>query len=113
MLTHKKSNPLRKCRIKKGDEVILIAGGEKGKTGIVEKLDLKHSKIIVAGVNVKKRHQKPDQQGNLGGIVDKTMPVAISNVAFLDPKTKKPTRISFKIIDGEKKRVCTASQTVL
>lgn len=83
---------MNKLPIKKGDTVIVIAGKDKGKEGAVERVFPKRDVVIVAGVNVKKKHQKPRSDGKKGSIIDKTLPVHISNVMLLDPKAKKPTR---------------------
>ena len=83
---------MSKLPIKKGDTVVVIAGKDKGKKGSVERVLPKRDAVIVNGVNVKKKHQKPMRDGQKGSIVDKTLPVHISNVMILDPKEHKPTR---------------------
>lgn len=88
--------------IKKGDNVIIMTGKDKGKTGKVSVAFPKEQKILIAGVNVKKSHQRPKKSGEKGQIVEKSMPIHVSNVALVDSKTNKPTRIGFKK-DGEKK----------
>ncbi len=95
-------------KIKKGDKVIVITGKDKGKTGEVTKAMPKESKVIVSGVNVSKRHQKPSQE-NAGGIVNKEMPIHVSNVAIVDPKTGKVTKVAKKVIEGRKVRVAKRS----
>ncbi len=95
-------------KIKKGDKVIVITGKDKGKTGEVTKAMPKESKVIVSGVNVSKRHQKPSQE-NAGGIVNKEMPIHVSNVAIVDPKTGKATKVAKKVIEGRKVRVAKRS----
>lgn len=95
-------------KIKKGDKVIVITGKDKGKTGEVTKSMPKESKVIVSGVNVSKRHQKPSQE-NAGGIVNKEMPIHVSNVAIVDPKTGKATKVAKKVIEGRKVRVAKRS----
>lgn len=102
-----------KCRIRKGDEVIVTAGKAKGETGKVEKVDFKKRKIFVGGVNISKRHTKPGQTTEEGGIIDKVMPLDVSNVALVDPKSKKPTRIGYEVRDGKKVRIAKKSGTVL
>jgi len=89
-------------RIRKNDSVMVIAGNDKGKTGKVLKVFPKVSKIIVEGINVKKRHTKPNQRTPQGGILEKEAPVHVSNVMLLDPKSGKPTRIGSQIIIDEK-----------
>lgn len=95
-------------KIKKGDKVIVITGKDKGKTGEVTKAMPKESKVVVSGVNVSKRHQKPSQE-NAGGIVNKEMPIHVSNVAIVDPKTGKATKVAKKVIEGRKVRVAKRS----
>lgn len=95
-------------KIKKGDKVIVITGKDKGKTGEVTKAMPKENKVIVSGVNVSKRHQKPSQE-NAGGIVNKEMPIHVSNVAIVDPKTGKATKVAKKVIEGRKVRVAKRS----
>jgi large subunit ribosomal protein L24 len=102
-----------KSRLKKGDQVIVIAGKNKGKTGAVERVDRKHDKIYVSGVNTVKRHTKPSVTSPQGGIVEKIAPLHVCNVMLLDPKDKKPTRVGFKTVDGKKVRVAKRSGTVL
>ncbi|MEI7811424.1 MAG: 50S ribosomal protein L24 [Ignavibacteria bacterium] len=89
-------------KIRKNDSVIIIAGNAKGKTGKVLKVFPKENKMIVEGVNFKKRHTKPNQKNPKGGIFEKEAPVNSSNVMILDPKGDKPTRIGKKIIIDEK-----------
>ena len=102
-----------KLKLKKGDKVIVITGKDKGKTGEITKVLVKESKVIVSGINVAKRHTKPSQE-NAGGIVSKEMPIHISNVAFVDPKTSKATRLGVKMDkDGRKVRVAKKSGEVV
>ncbi|MFN7094507.1 MAG: 50S ribosomal protein L24 [Burkholderiales bacterium] len=92
-------------KIRKGDEVIVIAGKDKGKTGQVLQV-VEGDKVVVAGVNVVKKHAKPNPvKGLTGGIIDKVMPLHASNVALYNPETKKADRVGFKIEDGKKVRV--------
>ena len=93
-------------RIKKGDEVIVITGRDKGKRGtVLRRVDDEH--VVVEGVNRAKKHQRPNpMKGVTGGIVDKDMPVNVSNIALFNPATKKGDRVSFKVLqDGRKVRV--------
>ena len=102
-----------KLKIKKGDRVIVITGKDKGKTGKVTKVLVQENKVIVSGINVAKRHTKPSQE-SAGGIISKEMPIQISNVAYVDPKTNKPTRLGIKIDkDGRKVRVAKKSGEVV
>lgn len=89
-------------KIKKNDTVMVIAGNYRGKTGKVLKVFPKESRIIVEGINLRKRHTKPSQKNPQGGILEKEAPIHISNVMIIDPKTNEPTRIGAKIILDEK-----------
>ena len=100
-------------KIRKGDTVKVIAGKDKGKSGKVLRAYPKISSVIVEGVNIKKRHKRPTKSGQHGQIVDKTMPVHISNVQLLDPKTNKLTRIGHKDVKGKKVRVTVKNGTEL
>ncbi len=99
--------------IKKGDKVIVIAGRDKTKTGVVQVVYPKLNKVVVEGVNLRKKHKKPTQQNPEGTIVEIYAPIDASNVALLDPKTKKATRVSVKEVKGKKVRVTKASGTQL
>ena len=102
-----------KLKIKKGDKVIVITGKDKGKTGEVTKVLVQENKVIVSGINMAKRHTKPSQE-SAGGIISKEMPIQISNVAYVDPKTNKPTRLGIKVDkDGRKVRVAKKSGEVV
>jgi large subunit ribosomal protein L24 len=93
-------------KIKKGDEVVVITGKDRGKRGTVLRVvDAEH--LLVEGVNRVKKHQRPNpMKGQTGGIVDKEMPIDISNVALFNPQTKKGDRVGFKLMgDGRKVRV--------
>ncbi len=100
-------------RIKKGDKVVVIAGGEKGKEGTVTKVLPKEEKVIIGGVNMVKKHIKPNQAEPEGKITEKEAPIHISNVALVDPKTKKATKVRYEIKDGKKVRVAKKSSTVI
>lgn len=89
-------------RIKKDDNVVVIAGNSKGKTGKVLKVFPKVERIIVEGVNIRKRHTKPNQANPQGGIIEKEAPIHASNVMVVDPKSSEPTRIGKKIIIDDK-----------
>ncbi len=91
--------------IKKGDKVIVISGADKGKTGVVQKALPSLNKVVVEGVNTRKKHKKPTQSNPEGSIVDIYAPIHVSNVALIDPKTKKATRVGFQVEDGKKVRV--------
>ena len=91
--------------IKNGAKVIVISGADKGKTGVVQKALPKLDKVVVEGVNVRKKHRKPTQANPEGSIVDIYAPIHVSNVALIDPKTKKATRVGFQVENGKKVRV--------
>ena len=91
-----------KFKIKKGDKVIVIAGKDKGKQGDVMQIITDENRAVVSGVNIAKRHTKA-QGANEGGIIDKLMPIHISNLALIDPKDGKATRVGYKTLDGGKK----------
>ena len=103
-----------KMKIKKNDTVIVISGKDKGKKGKVITAMPKEHKVIVSGVNLVKRHKKADAMGNKAGVFTKNLPIDVSNVAILDSKTEKPTRVGFKIVeDGKKVRFSKKSGEVL
>ena len=91
-----------KLKLKKGDDVIVIAGKDKGKTGKITKMHTDIFKAIVSGVNKVKKHQKPDNN-QAGGIIEKEMPIHISNLAFYDTALKKGVRVGFKFDQKNKK----------
>ena len=94
-------------KIKKGDKVRVLAGKDRGKEGEVMFAFPAKNTVIVEGVNLVKKHQRPQGEGMPGGIIDKDMPMHVSNVAVLSPKDGKPTRVGYKFLDdGTKVRVC-------
>ena len=84
-----------KVKLKKGDEVYILAGKDKGKTGKISKINPQINKAIVSGINKVKKHKKPDDS-QPGGIIEKEMPIHISNLAFYDSKLKKGIKIGYK-----------------
>lgn len=100
---------MAKLRIRKGDEVIVISGKDKGKVGKVVQALPKENKVVVEGVAVAKRHTKPSQADPQGGIIEKPMPIDASNVMAYDAKNNKGSRLGFKIVDGKKVRVLRSS----
>ena len=99
---------MKKFKLKKGDNVTIISGKDKGKSGeIIEVLKSK-DKVKVRGINIVKKHRKPSQE-NPGKIDEIELPVHISNVAFTDPKNSKPTRIKYEINKKEKIRLTVSS----
>ncbi len=89
-------------KLKKEDNVIVISGNFKGKTGKILKVFPKKHRIIIEGVNLRKRHTKASQQNPQGGIIEKESPIDVSNVMILDPKSNEPTRIGKKVIMDDK-----------
>ena len=101
---------LYKIRLKKGDLVQVLAGKYKGKQGKVVTTHVKENKVTVEGINIVKKHQKPIQAHPQGGIIEITKPIWVSKVAIVDPATKKPSRIGYKVDkDGAKTRVFKTS----
>lgn len=101
-------------KIKQGDDVVVIVGKDKGKLGKVTKV-LSDNKVLVEGINIVKKHQRGNPNlGVAGGIVDKNMPIDISNVALYNPKTKKADRVGFRILeDGKKVRFFKSTNEVV
>ena len=91
-----------KFKLKKGDEVIVLAGKDKGKTGKITLMKPQSNKAIVSGINKVKKHQKPDNN-QAGGIIEKEMPIQISNIAFYDSVSKKAVRLGFKFNSKKEK----------
>jgi large subunit ribosomal protein L24 len=97
----------KRMKIKKGDRVVVLSGKDKGAEGVVERAIPEKGKVIVEGINVAKKHQAPTRQDQQGGIIDKAMPLDVSNVAVVSPKDGKATRVGYKFNDdGTKVRIC-------
>lgn len=92
----------RKFKIRKGDKVVAIAGKDKGKTGEVLRVLRREDRVLVQGLNMIKRHQRPTQ-ASPGGIVEKEATIHISNVAHIDPKTDQPTRVGYRTVEADRK----------
>jgi large subunit ribosomal protein L24 len=100
-------------KIIRGDQVIVIAGKDKGETGKVLKV-LADNRVIVGGINLVKKHTKPNPMlGTQGGIIEKEAPLNVSNVAILNPETKKADRVGFKVEDGKKVRIYKSTKAVV
>lgn len=100
------------ARIKTDDEVIVIGGKDRGKKGKVLRVDPKKEKVYVEGLNIVKRHQRPQQTAGgqtAGGVIEREGPIHISNVMLLDPKDGKPTRVGVEVVDGKRLRVAKRS----
>jgi large subunit ribosomal protein L24 len=98
---------MAKLKIKKGDRVRVLNGKDRGKEGTVLRAFPGEGKVIVEGVNTVKKHQKPTRVNQSGGIIDRDMPIDVSNVAVLSPGDGRPTRVGYKVSpDGTKVRIC-------
>ncbi len=93
-------------KLKKGDTVKVLSGNDKGKTGEILEIMPKSSKIIVKGINIRKKHTKPRKQGEEGGIIPSEFPIHSSKVAIVCPKCGKAVKIGYKVEKDEKVRVC-------
>tara|TARA_R110000868_G_scaffold394028_1_gene665220 strand:+ start:254 stop:562 length:309 start_codon:yes stop_codon:yes gene_type:complete len=102
---------MQKMKLK--DEVIVLAGKDKGKTGTVEQIFTAKNKILVKGVNLAKKAVRPSQENPAGGFLDVERPVHASNLALVSPKTKKATRVRIEVRDGKKVRVAVKCGSVL
>ena len=101
-------------KIKKGDNVVVIAGKNRGVTGKVEVILTKKNMLIIDGVNVVKKHRKANQQSRAGQIVEKSMPIHVSNVMIVDPKGGKPTRIKIeRSKEGVRTRIAVKSKAAI
>ena len=104
---------MQKLKIKKGDNVVVISGRDKGKRGEVLRVLPTEARVVVQGINVARRHTRP-RMGDPGGIVEKELTIHISNVAHIDPQSSRPTRIGYKLLeDGRKVRVARRSGEVI
>ena len=104
------------ARIKSEDQVIVISGKDRGKQGKVLRVNLKNDRVFVEGLNIVKRHTKPQQTTSAtsqqtGGVIEKEGGIHVSNVALVDPKDGKPTRIGTEVVDGKRVRVARRSGT--
>lgn len=93
-------------KIKKGDIVLVISGKNKGKKGKILRAFPKERKILIEGVNLMKKHQKPRKTGEKGQIIQKPAPIDISNVKMICPKCNKAVRLGYKIVNDKKYRIC-------
>jgi large subunit ribosomal protein L24 len=106
------ANEKIKLKIRKDDNVVVLAGRDKGKSGKVLRVFPAENRVLVQGVNMVKRHTKP-RPGQQGGVVEKENPIHASNVALADPKDNKPTRVGFKLVDGRKVRFARRSGEII
>lgn len=103
---------MTKLKLKKGDKVVVLTGKDKGKTGEIKKVLVDELKVVVQGVNTQTKHRKPTQ-GNPGGLDKIEMPIHYSNVAIVDPKTSKASRVGYKEVGGNKLRFARKSGEVI
>jgi large subunit ribosomal protein L24 len=101
------------ARIRKDDEVVVIGGKDRGRTGRVLRVDPAKDKVYVEGCNIVKRHQRatPGRPDAVAGVIEREGPIHLSNVMLIDPKDKKPTRVGIEIKDGQRYRVARRSGT--
>ena len=99
--------------IKTGDKVRVISGKDKGKEGSVKKILAAENRVVVEGINMIKKHQKPNNANPNGGVIDTEAPISASNVMLIDPSTNEPTRVGYKFVDGKKVRVAKKSGKTL
>jgi len=104
---------MKSVKIQKGDKVLVIAGRDRNKSGVVERVFPTKQQVVVTGINIVKKHLKKTQQNPQGGIIDKTLPINISNVMLIDPKTNKPSRIGYKVSQSGKSRFAKRSGEVI
>lgn len=100
------------AKIKKNDEVMIMVGKDRGKTGKVLKVYPDKDRVLVEGRNMVKKHQRP-LPNREGGIIEKEATIHVSNVMMIDPSDKKPCRVGFEIVDGKKRRYSKRTRTVL
>jgi large subunit ribosomal protein L24 len=101
------------ARIRKGDRVVCISGKDKGKSGLVMEVHPREGRVLVEGLNIVKRHTKPRPPDEPGGVIEKPAPIHLSNVALIDPRDDRPTRVRIEVRDGERVRVAARSGEVL
>ena len=103
------------ARLKTGDEVIVIGGKDRGKRGKILRVDPKHQRVFIEGLNMIKRHQRPQQVAGaqraeqVGGVIEREGPIHVSNVMLVDPKEGKPTRVGVELHDGKRLRIARRS----
>ena len=107
------------ARLKSGDEVIVIGGKDRGKRGKILRVEPKKDRVFIEGLNIVKRHQRPQQVGGaqraetVGGVIEREGPIHVSNVMLLDPADNKPSRVGIEIQDGKRFRIARRSGTRL
>ncbi len=102
------------ARIRKGDQVVVVTGSDRGKQGEVLSVLPKDGRAVVRGVRVAKRHTKPSRMGEQGGIIEREASIDLSNLKLVDPKSGKPTKVGFRVLDdGRKVRVAKATGQII
>jgi large subunit ribosomal protein L24 len=110
----KKDQAVRKMLIRRGDRVAVIRGNHRGQEGTVLRVDREKNRVVVEGINLRKRHRKPSAQDPEGGIISFEAPIAASNVMLIDPASGEPTRVRVQVnADGTKDRVAVKSGRVI
>jgi large subunit ribosomal protein L24 len=101
-------------KLRQGDEVVVLAGKDKGRKGKIEKVLPKIGKVLIPGINVSKKHTKPRGEKQPGGIIEQILPLSISNVALMCPSCGKPTRVGYQVEkNGTKVRICRKCQALI
>ena len=110
----KEQEKMAKRKIKKGDEVIVLTGRDKGRRGMIKRMDVKDNRVLVDGVNMVKRHVRPSQTEPQGGIQKREASIHISNVALIDPRDNIATRVGYRVLkDGRKVRYAKRSGEII
>lgn len=102
-----------KCKLKKGDLVRVLAGKEKGKEGKIEKVLYQTGKVLLPTLNKAKKHVRAQGEGKPGGILEIAQPLLLSKVALMCPKCHRPTRVGFRVVDGQSLRLCKKCQQLI
>jgi len=97
-------------KVKKGDNVLIILGKDRGKSGIIQKVMPAEKKVIITGINIAKHHLKPSRKNPHGGIIDMVSPMAVSNVVVICPHCGRPARVGYKKLEKTKERICRRCQ---
>lgn len=100
-------------KLRKGDKVLVIAGKDRGKTGVIERIFPAKNRAVITGINMLKKHLKRSAKNPQGGVVDVTASIHLSNIMLLDPTQNKPTRISYRLQGQTKERISRISQEVI
>lgn len=100
-------------KIKKGDKVKIQAGKDRGREGTVELVLEKTNEVLVGGINIFKKHSKPRKEGDKGGIIDKSRPLAVAKVALICPKCGRITRVGYHLVGDDKRRICLKCKAII